>query len=87
MLLLLKDLQIFCPLTFSPTIIREGYKLSYSALPSRKNSGENIILLHSNIFLTLLVYPTGTVDLIIIVASGFIDNTLAITASTLLVLK
>ena len=71
----------------SPTIILEGYKLSYKALPSLKNSGENIIFSVSNISLTLFVYPTGTVDFIIIVASGFIESTLAITASTLLVLK
>ena len=41
----------------------------------------------SNISFTLFVYPTGTVDLITIVASGLIDSTFAITASTLLVLK
>ena len=43
--------------------------------------------LYGNIFLTFSVYPTGTVDFIIITASGFMANTFAITASTVLVLK
>ena len=71
----------------SPTIILDGYKLSYKARPSLKNSGENIILSVSNIALTFSVYPTGTVDLITIVACGFIESTFAITASTLQVFK
>ena len=71
----------------SPTIILEGWRLSYKAFPSLKNSGEKIMLSASNISFTLFVYPTGTVDLITIVASGLIDSTFAITASTLLVLK
>ena len=72
---------------FSPTIIRDGYKLSYNALPSLKNSGENIIFYVLNIFLTFFVYPTGTVDFITIIASGFTDKTFAITTSTLLISK
>ena len=41
----------------------------------------------SNFSLTDFVYPTGTVDLITITASGLMDSTPAITASTVLVLK
>ena len=47
----------------SPTIIREGYKLSCNAFPSRKNSGEKRILSLPNCAFIFLVYPTGTVDL------------------------
>src|SRR5690554_5014893 len=71
----------------SPTIIREGYRLSYKALPSLKNSGEKIILSVLNISLTSFVYPTGMVDLIIITASGLIERTAAMTLSIDLVLK
>ncbi|MNI71231.1 hypothetical protein D3C73_1270920 [compost metagenome] len=72
---------------FSPTITLEGYKLSYNALPSRKNSGENIIFCVLNFILASSVYPTGTVDLITKVAFGLILNTLEITLSTLFVSK
>ena len=71
----------------SPTIILEGYRLSYKAFPSRKNSGENMIFSHPVSSLTFAVYPTGTVDLITITASGLIFITPAITASTDEVLK
>ena len=39
----------------SPTIIRDGYKLSYKARPSRKNSGEKIMFSQPNFALTSLV--------------------------------
>ena len=71
----------------SPTIIRDGYKLSYNALSSRKKFGEKIKLSVSNISRTFSVYPTGTVDLMTIVASGLIDKTLGIKSSTERVLK
>ena len=73
---------IFSLLSGAPTIILEGYKLSYNALPSRKNSGEKIIFSVSYFFLTLSVYPTGTVDLITIIASLFTLRTSSITCST-----
>jgi len=47
----------------SPTTILDGYRLSYNAFPSLKNSGENIMLLVLYFFRASLVYPTGTVDL------------------------
>ena len=72
---------------FSPTIMRDGYKLSYKALPSRKNSGEKIILSTPNFAFNCSVKPTGTVDLITIIALGLIDNTSCTTDSTLLVSK
>ena len=75
------------PFETPPIIIRDGYKLSSRAKPSRKNSGEKIILLVFDLFLILWVKPTGTVDLITKVALGFINNTSEITVSTDLVLK
>ena len=71
----------------SPTTMRLGYKLSCSALPSRKNSGENIKLCVMCFNRMRSVKPTGTVDLITIVACGLMANTSAITDATDLVLK
>ena len=59
-----------------------GYKLSYKALPSLKNSGQKIILLEPITSLMCLVYPTGIVDFITIIAFGFTFVTTLITAST-----
>ena len=42
----------------SPTIIFEGYRLSYSAFPYVKNSSENIMLSVSNISLAPSISPT-----------------------------
>ena len=71
----------------SPTTMREGCRLSYSALPSRKNSGEKMRLSQWYCSRALAVKPTGTVDLITITALGSMAMTLRITASTLPVLK
>ena len=76
------DLFNFSSFKSVPTIILDGYKLSYKARPSRRNSGENRILLVWYFSLTDSVYPTGTVDLIIIIALGFTSNTCSITLST-----
>ena len=54
---------------FSQTIILDVYKLSYKALPSLKNSGENIMLSIPYFSFIFLVNPTGIVDLITIVVS------------------
>ena len=72
---------------FSPIIILEGYKLSYNACPSLKNSGENIIL--SILYFSFIdfINPTGIVDFITIVVSIFISLTFFITSSTLDVSK
>ncbi len=70
-------------------MMRLGYRLSCSAFPSRKNSGEKIIfkfVVFSCSF-SLAVYPTGTVLLIIIVAFGLIFDISFMTDSTLLVSK
>src|SRR5699024_11376117 len=64
------------------TIIREGYKLSYKAFDSRKNSGLNKMFFVLYFLRTDSVYPTGMVDLIIIVALGLAFNTNSITVST-----
>ena len=75
----------FTSLAFStsvPTIILDGYRLSYNAFDSRKNSGLKIILSQWNFSLMLAVYPTGIVDLITIIASGLYSITSLITAST-----
>ena len=45
-------------------IILDGYKLSFKAFPSLKNSGEKIILLLENFCCKKHVCPTGIVDLI-----------------------
>ena len=64
------------------TMIRLGYRLSYSALDSRRNSGLNIIFFVSYFLRTDSVYPTGIVDLMTMMASGFTFKTSSITAST-----
>lgn len=65
-----------------PTMIREGYKLSYSALDSRRNSGLKRMLWLPVFALICRVYPTGIVDLITMMASGLTDSTISITDST-----
>ena len=72
---------------FSPTIILDGYKLSYKALPSLKNSGENIIFVIPYFFFIDSTYPTGIVDFITIVVSRLIEITFSIMSSTELVSK
>ena len=66
----------------SPTTIRLGYKLSYKALPSLKNSGLKIIRSVLNFFDTSFVYPTGIVLLITIMAFSLQERTFEITSST-----
>ena len=77
--------NLIASLLLSPIIILEGYKLSYKAFPSLKNSGENIIFFFLYFFLNSLVYPIGIVDLIIIVASLFTSIIFLIVSSTLCV--
>ncbi|MNE60071.1 hypothetical protein D3C80_1551950 [compost metagenome] len=67
--------------------MRDGCRLSYNALPSRRNSGEKITLSMPSFSLMDWVKPTGMVDLMIITAFGLIAVTSLITASTLDVLK
>ena len=55
-------------------MIREGYRLSYKALDSRRNSGLKIIFLLLNFSLTLVVYPTGIVDFVVIAAPTNYDS-------------
>ena len=64
------------------TMMREGYRLSYSALDSRRNSGLKMMFLVWYFYRTEAVNPTGMVDLMIIVASGFTFRTSSMTAST-----
>ena len=56
-------------------MILEGYKLSYKAFDSLKNSGENKIVNFENFFLILSVNPTGIVDLITTIALQFTFST------------
>ena len=65
-----------------PTMMREGYRLSYSALDSRRNSGLNRMLSVPNFSRTLAVYPTGMVDLMTMMASALYCMTSLMTAST-----
>ena len=67
---------------FSPTIILDGYKLSYKAFPSLKNSGLKIILSIWYFSFIALINPTGTVDLTTIVVFIFILLTFFIISST-----
>ena len=68
-------------------MILEGYRLSYNAFDSLKNSGEKMIFLLPVFSLILCVYPTGIVLLMTIMASGLISITCLITLSTALVSK
>ena len=52
-------------------LVREGYKLSISAEPSLKNSGEKITLLKLYFLLIFFVKLKETVDLITIVQFAF----------------
>ena len=72
---------------FSPTIILDGYKLSYNAFPSLKNSGLNIIFSISYFSFIACIKPTGTVDLTTIVVFIFISFTFFIISSTVDVSK
>ena len=71
----------------APTITLDGNKLSFRDCPSRKNSGENIIFLVFSFLFNFSVYPTGTVDFMIIVAEGLCLIASSITQSTAEVLK
>jgi hypothetical protein len=71
----------------SPTTILEGYKLSYKAFPSLRNSGEKMILKSGCFSRCSCVYPTGIVDLIMIVAFELYLETSKITLSTVDVSK
>ena len=60
-----------CPTTFaslpvSPTTILEGFKLSYRALSLSQKFRRKYYTVVRKFFFILLVYPRGTVDLIII---------------------
>ena len=77
-----KSANFFACSFLSPKIILDGYKLSYSAFPSLKNSGENIILFILYFVFILSVNPTGTVDLIIIVVCIFIFFIFSMVSST-----
>ena len=70
-----------------PTTIRDGCRLSCSALPSRRNSGENRMLSVLCASHMRSANPTGTVDLMTMVASGAMARTCSMTASTELVSK
>ena len=63
-------------------MIRLGYKLSYSARLSRKNSGLNNKLRTPICARMCWENPTGTVDLITSMASGFASMARPITFST-----
>ena len=71
----------------SPTMIREGCRLSQSARPSRRNSGENRIASLPCSARIRAVKPTGTVDLTTTVAPGAKRRASEITCSTLAVSK
>ena len=68
-------------------MIRLGYRLSYNALPSRKNSGLNRSFVFAYFLRISPVNPTGTVDFITITARGLTSDARAITSSTESVLK
>ncbi|MNN42544.1 hypothetical protein D3C81_1567310 [compost metagenome] len=61
--------------------------MSYSAFPSRRNSGEKMMLRVPNRSRSSSVQPTGMVDLMTITASGLIATTSRTTDSTEPVLK
>lgn len=71
----------------APTTMREGRRLSYSALPSRRNSGEKTIRWSARRAESFSVQPTGMVDYITIQALSFTARTAAMAASTLEVPK
>lgn len=64
------------------TMTRLGYRLSYSALNSRRNSGLKITFSPSIFLQTDSVYPAGIVLLMTIMAFGFTFMTRSITDST-----
>ena len=66
---------------------RYGFKLSAIALPSLRNSGENIIFVELYFFCIFFVKPNGTVDLITTVALEFVAKISEITFSTDFVLN
>jgi hypothetical protein len=68
-------------------MMRDGYRLLCSGLPSRKNSGENITLSQPSSSLITTVKPTGIVDLITMIAHELIAITSLIIDSTEYVLK
>ena len=70
-----------------PTTILDGYRLSYRAYPSLKNSGEKIILSVLYLFFRYSVCPSGRVDLITIKAFLLILKISLIVLSTESVLK
>jgi len=49
-------------------IILDGYKLSYNAFDSLRNSGQNKKFKSEYLLAIFFVYPTGTVDLITTIA-------------------
>ena len=71
----------------APTTMRLGYRLSYSAFDSRRNSGLNRMFFTPYFAFTEAVNPTGTVLLTTMYASGFTRLTSWITLSTALVSK
>ena len=71
----------------TPTMILEGWRLSYSALPSLRNSGEKMTLWILFSLQNLSVNPIGMVDLMTMIASGHTDCSCLMTDSTEPVLK
>jgi hypothetical protein len=65
----------------SPTMIRLGYRLSWSAWPSRRNSGENSTSRPCSLVIRS-EKPTGTVDFTTGTACGATSTTVRITDST-----
>ena len=54
-------------LEWEPITILDGWRLSFKALPSLKNSGTKIISKLGYFFCIFFIYPTGIVDRIITV--------------------
>ena len=82
-----KPAKTSASLVCAPTTILDGCKLSYKARPSLKNSGEKIIFSYWYFSRIVFVYPTGIVDLIMIVAWSLYFKTVSIASSTLDVSK
>ena len=71
----------------SPTTMREGYKLSFKARPSLKNSGEKIMLEVLKCARCVSTKPIGMVDFMMMMHFGAILVTSVMTFSTDVVSK
>ncbi len=67
--------------------MRLGCRLSHSAFPSRRNSGEKMMRREGWAWRIRTVKPTGTVDLMMTVACGACRDTASMTCSTDVVSK